>query len=193
MFLGFHKVWSLDPYYLKFLADLFFIVDDIEIASYVVENTPYVNSKDTEEVMQSLLKASKILFKWFAGNLMKINADKCHWLVNTCDKVHIRTDNIYMCNGKCEKLLIINSPLTIPCLNYVKKASWKIHALVKVTPYINTSKMHILVNTFLHRKFSNCPLIWMCCSRTDNRKINTLRERCLRIIYQENSHHLKGY
>ena len=34
-----------------FLADLFFIVDDIEIASYADDSTPYVISKDIEEVI----------------------------------------------------------------------------------------------------------------------------------------------
>ena len=58
------------------------------------ENTPYESSKDTEEVIQSSQKASKILFIWFADNLMKINADKCHWLVNTSDKVDIKIGNI---------------------------------------------------------------------------------------------------
>ena len=58
------------------------------------ENTPYESSKDTEEVIQSSQKASKILFIWFADNLMKFNADKCHWLVNTSDKVDIKIDNI---------------------------------------------------------------------------------------------------
>ena len=58
------------------------------------ENTPYESSKDTEDVIQSSQKASKILFIWFVDNLMKINADKCHWLVNTSDKVDIKIGNI---------------------------------------------------------------------------------------------------
>ena len=38
----------------KFLADLFFIVDDIRIASYADEDTSYVSGEDTEEVTESL-------------------------------------------------------------------------------------------------------------------------------------------
>ena len=59
-------------------------------------------------VIQSLEEVSKVLFKWFADNLMKSNADKCYLLVNTSDKVNIRIGNIDICNSKCEKLLGVN-------------------------------------------------------------------------------------
>lgn len=36
---------------------------------------------------------------------MKINVDNYHLLVNTRDKVNLRTDNINICNSKCQKLL----------------------------------------------------------------------------------------
>ena len=43
-----------------FLEDLFFFVDDIEMASYADHNTSYVSHKDIEEVILSLEEASKI-------------------------------------------------------------------------------------------------------------------------------------
>ena len=67
--------------------------------------------------------------------------------------------------------------------NYVKKTSRKIHALSRVTPYMNLSKRCILMNVFFKSQFSYCPLVWMCHSRANNSKINRLDERCLRIIY----------
>ena len=36
---------------------------------------------------------------------MKSNADKCHLLVSTSNKVIIRIDNFDISNSKCEKLL----------------------------------------------------------------------------------------
>ena len=41
------------------------------------------------------------------------------------------------------------------------------------------------MNAFFTSQFSYCPLIWMCHSRDNNRKINMLHERCLRIIYND--------
>ena len=39
------------------------------------------------------------------------------------------------------------------------------------------------MNAFFTSQFSYFPLIWMCHSRSNNRKINILLERFLRIIY----------
>ena len=76
------------------LADLFFIADDFEIASYTEDNTPYISGKDIEEIKQSLEEASRDLaLKWFLDSLMKSNVDKCHLLVSTNNKVNIRIDN----------------------------------------------------------------------------------------------------
>ena len=47
------------------------------------------------------------------------------------------------------------------------------------------NKRKLLINAFFTSQFSYCPLVWMCHSRTNNRKINMLHERCLRIIYSD--------
>ena len=59
-----------------FLADLFFIVNKIDIANYADDNTPYTSSNDVNGLIKSLEEASKELFKWFDNNLMKSNPDK---------------------------------------------------------------------------------------------------------------------
>ena len=64
-----------------------------------------------------------------------------------------------------------------------KKASRKIHALARVTPYMTVSKGRILMNAFFRSQFSYCPLVLVCHSRTLNNKINRLHKRCLRMIY----------
>ena len=73
-----------------FLADFFFILNDVDIASYADDNTPYVIADDINGVITSLEKASKALFEWFENNLLKSNADKCHLLVSSNDAVKLR-------------------------------------------------------------------------------------------------------
>ena len=46
-----------------FLADLFFILTDVDIESYEDDNTPYVFADDIHGVITSLEKASKALFE----------------------------------------------------------------------------------------------------------------------------------
>ena len=41
------------------------------------------------------------------------------------------------------------------------------------------------MNSFFKTQFNYCPLIWMCHSRENNRKINRLHERCIRTIYND--------
>ena len=69
---------------------MFFIIEDTDIASYADDNTPYVIADNIDGVIKSLEEASEILFKWFNDNLMKINADKCHLLVNIKNAVKIK-------------------------------------------------------------------------------------------------------
>ena len=88
-----------------FLIDLLFITEDIDIASYADDNTPYIIADNIDGVIKSLEEASEILFKWFNDNLMRINADKCHLLVSTNNTVKIKIANFDITNSKSEKPL----------------------------------------------------------------------------------------
>ena len=48
---------------------------------------------------------------------------------------------------------------------------------------MNLSARRLLMNSFFKTQFNYCPLMWMCDSRENNRKINRLHERCLRSIH----------
>ena len=61
-----------------FLINLFFINKDLGIANHADANTSYVTANKMDEV-KSLEETSTKLFKWFGDNLMKSNADKCHF------------------------------------------------------------------------------------------------------------------
>ena len=88
-----------------FLADLFFILSEIDIANYADDNTPYTSSNDVNGLIKSLEEASKKFFKWFNDNLMKSNPEKCHLLVSTNDIVKISIGNFQIENTKRENLL----------------------------------------------------------------------------------------
>ena len=87
------------------MADLFFILNKIDIANYTDDNTPCTSSKDVHGLIKSLEEASKELFKWYYDNLMIFNPEKCHLLVSTNDNVAIRIGKFRIENIKREKLL----------------------------------------------------------------------------------------
>ena len=88
-------------------------------------------------------------------------------------------------NTEYKKLLGIKVDSGLKFENYldgvIKKASNKINALSRVTPFMNLSKK-MLMDSFFKSQFSYCPLVWMCHSRTINSKINHLHKRYLRVV-----------
>ena len=50
-----------------FISDLFLILNNIEIASYVDDNTPYCSYKNFEDVIPCLERTADDLFTWFKG------------------------------------------------------------------------------------------------------------------------------
>ena len=91
IFFGVPQGSMLDPLLFNIsLADLVFILNDVGIAGYADDNTPYVIADDINGVIASLEKASKALFEWFENNLLKSNTDKCHLLVSSSDAVSLR-------------------------------------------------------------------------------------------------------
>ena len=170
-----------------FLADLFLIHCDIDIANFVHDNTPYLSAKNVEDVIESLERASLSLFRWFQNNLSKGNVGKCHFLVSANKEVSLHVNTFKTKNDDCEKLLGVKFDSKLRFDQHVtdlcRKASRKIHALARVTPFMNLSKRRLLMNSFLKTPFNYCLLIRMCHSRENNKKINRLHERCPRTIY----------
>ena len=145
-----------------FLIDLFFTIEDTDIASYAIDNTRYVTADNIDGVIKSLGEASEILFKWFNDNLMKINADKCHLLVSTNNTVKIKIGNFDITTSKSEKVLGVKFDHKLFFDDHIselcKKASRKIHALSRVASYMNNSKRPILMNGLFKSQFSYCLL-----------------------------------
>ena len=90
-----------------FLCDLFLIMENIDIASYADDNTPYTTRNSMEEVIQKLESAAKTLFQWFSDNQMKANPDKYHFLCNSNSEVSLTIETQKIKNNKFEKLLDI--------------------------------------------------------------------------------------
>ena len=88
-----------------FLAELFFVLKDADIASFTNDNTLYTSVKKTGELIESLEKCSNTLFQWFKGKFFKGNCDKCHLMVSTDQKANVNMDKFNIESSDCEKLL----------------------------------------------------------------------------------------
>ena len=74
----------------------------------------------------------------------------------------------------------------------MEKASQKLHALARVSAFVNPDKLRLLMNSFIKSQFSYCPLIWMFHDRGLNAKVNKIQERALRIVYKTQKSHFQN-
>ena len=158
--------------------------DNIDIASYADDTTPYVSEVTLDSTVKSLEKAADLLFTWFNNYLMKINEGKCHVMLSSQDNVHVNISTAQIENRKCQKLLgiNINSKLTFEdhTNRICKKPIAKLNALNRISYYMDSLKQRLLLlNAFFISQFSYCALIWKFHSRKLNNKTSRLHERCL--------------
>ena len=73
-----------------FICDLFIMMDDINIANYADDNTPFVSGDTPLNFIIFLENAAEKLFEWFANNRMEVNHDKYHLLVSTLTPISIK-------------------------------------------------------------------------------------------------------
>ena len=74
-----------------YISDMFYDIDNYDIASYADDNTAYTSDFNLEEVIQKLKVITNNLFEWFKNNHMKANANKCHLLVTRDTDVTTKT------------------------------------------------------------------------------------------------------
>ena len=73
LFMKFHRDQSLVCFYFP---------EDVAVASYADNTTPYNVSKTNDLVMKEIEHFSEVLFKWFDFNYMKTNSLKSHMLLS---------------------------------------------------------------------------------------------------------------
>ena len=88
-----------------YLSDLFLFTEDLDIANYADDTTPYHSSDNTESVIEMLEIAATKLFHWFKDNNLKANADKCHLLLITNESEQININDTIIDSSNAEKLL----------------------------------------------------------------------------------------
>ena len=71
--------------------------------------------------------------------------------------------------------------------NLCKKACQKIHALARVSKYMEKSKLELTMTSFVLSHFSYFPLVWMSHDRKSYNKIDKIHERAPRILHKDST------
>ena len=129
-----------------------------------------------------------MIVKWFSDNLLKLNDEKCHLMVfvdkNT--EVAIKTGNSEIKESDCQQLLGITFDKNLNFKRHIedlcRKANQKIHALARLSNYIDPVKSEILMNSFIISQFNYCPIVWMFSDKATNAKLNCTFEKAQRLV-----------
>ena len=175
-----------------YLNDIFYFVDKTDLANYADDTTPHTVESSIDTLLQCLYKDTSAIIKWFRDNYLLLNPDKCKLLISKHDKdISLIVDNEVIGCSKSVKLLGVTIDNRLDFSEHVsklcKKVSTKLHALARVSNYMNQAKLRLLMKAFIESQFSYCPLVWMFHSRTLNNRINKLHERGLRLVYKDST------
>ena len=114
------------------LCDLFYFLEDLDIASYGNDTTTYTLKK--ESVIIAVGTSSSLLFGWLNNNLMKANSDKSHFIMTCAEATTAMIDGLPNDSSKAEVFLRISDhelKFDNHVKNLCKKASLKHNALAK--------------------------------------------------------------
>ena len=167
-----------------YINDIFHFTEEATIANFADDNTPYICDKSIDLVLSKLEKDTKNLNQWFKANFLKSNEDKCQLLLNTNSKLAIKVGNESIYNSCEVKLLGIVFDSSLKFDSHVSKLQ-KLHALLRVSTYMNYEKRRAIMKSFITSQFSYCRLVWMFHSRGSNERINKIHERALRVVHND--------
>jgi hypothetical protein len=183
-----------------FMNDIFYFMDKAKLANYADDTSTYISDEAIFPLLHALKSETEVVLEWFRVNEMKSNSDKCHLIVaeNEHRPSYISNSCIYL-DGERELLqsekevkllgVWIDNKLTFEehIKVLLRKGNQKLHALMRVSKYMSTEKLRLLMKTFIESHFNYCPLLWMFHSRKLNNRINSLHERALRVVYKDDN------
>ena len=174
-----------------YINDMFYLNQETDICNYADDTTLFACDENLNNLLRRLESDSMAVIDWFDYNYMKLNKEKCHYIIagHKHEFTWVRVGDANIAESREQKLLgiIIDSNLKFDShvSNICKKASIKLSAIIRISRYMPFRLKKISINSFFDSQFSYCPLVWMFHSRRLNTKINALHERSLRVLYDD--------
>ena len=180
----------LGPEIYNYNSNDLFLFMLLSIANYADDNSPFTVAQTIPQVISNLEADAENILWWLKYNGLKANPDKFHLLLTDKDEsLSMKVSTFDIQNTHSQKLLgvTLDNKLTFTphVTNMCTKDSQKLHALGRVSGYMNLKQRKIIMNSFILSQFGYCPLVWMFHSRELNTRINKIHHRSLRIVYQD--------
>ena len=168
-----------------FLIDLKEMCD---VYNYADDNTLSYSHINLSVVKERLERASEQAITWFKANYMKANSSKFQaiCLSRNGQQIEFKIENNTIKSEDVVKLLGIHIDRELKFDNHVsvitKKAARQINALQRICKYVDFESKLRIYETFVASNFAYCPLVYDNFTFGQNRKIEKLNKRALRIV-----------
>ena len=126
---------------------------EAKMANYADDNAIYAVKRNLDDLLKTLEQEMPLILNWFKVNEMKSNDDKCHLIVCNQEDVSItieESSSVELLGVNIDTNLNFNEHVT----NLCKKANQKLHALARISKYLNEDKFKFLMKTFIQSRFN---------------------------------------
>ena len=174
-----------------YFNDFFFFVTNSDVCNLADDTTPFYCGSDVDQVIKNLEEDIDTSIEWFHRNFMKLNDDKCHFLLaGSKDENNVlRFGGNFLEESSYEKLLGVTIDKCLKFDTHIRnvciQAGRKLSALSRLANLLNSRQRRIFFQSFIKSQFQYGSLVWMFCGRESLKSMENLQERALRLSYND--------
>ena len=176
---------------------MLFFVSSASLHKFADDNLISAAAKTVTELKITLQSELEVIINWFKNNKMIVNPEKFQAIILDKQKHDYSNETIKFDNKTVEtvssvRLLGIQLDdklnFSLHVSNICKSAANQLSALIKLNNFLCFEGKRVLINSYFMSSFNYCPLVWMFSNATSLKKIENLKIRALRFLY--NNYHL---
>ena len=176
-----------------FINDIFLFIQQGSLCNFADDNTISISAENVDELHRLVQLNTTKCIDWFNSNHMTANPSKFQSLIIGNNDHHVKTfqiSNDFEINVSNEVTLLgiqIDDQLKFDSHidKICKKAALQLNAIKRLARFMGSKERQVIVNSFILCHFNYCPLIWLFCSNTSQKRLEKVNERALRLALSD--------
>ncbi len=176
-----------------FINDIFLFIQEGSLCNFADDNTISISAENADDLYRLVQLNTNKCIDWFNSNHMTANPSKFQSMIvgkNDNQIKEFQINNNFKINVSNEVTLLgiqIDQQLKFDSHidNICKKAAMQLNAIKRLARFMGNKERQVIVNSFILCHFNYCPLIWLFCSNSSQKKIEKVNERALRLALSD--------